>query len=231
MVSSLRKGNNRTTYNEEMEMCRRLSLLVWILLLILPITGCQQEQPLSSEPLPAGEPCLFEGGGFSFLYPSSWQTMTEDDIDKLWETELRGEISGFSQQDIIWQSGVFVGHVDPSNHPDSANIFVLTARVAGLPGPMPEADFDNAFNNVKASFESGLGDRLLSIQKRMIGELQVIEVEGLGESRRQVLRSIFIFAKADHLYYISCGVNEGSRDSFKPVFDEAIASLKVSPGE
>ena len=190
--------------------------------------GCQQEQAPPSGLPPVAEPSLFEGEGFSFLYPSNWQTMTEDDIDKLWETELRGEINGFSQQDVIWQSGIFVGYVDPSNHPDSANIFVLTARVAGLPGPMLEADFDNAFNNVKASFESGLGDRLLSIQKRMIGDFQAIEVEGLGRSRNQILQSIFIFAKADHLYYISCGVSEGSRDLFKPVFDEAIASLKVS---
>lgn len=154
--------------------------------------------------------------------------MTKNDIDELWETELRGQLSGFSRQSVIWEGGVLWAHVDPSNHPNSANIFTLTGRMSGIPGPMSEAEFDDAFNNVKASFQSGLGDRLYSVQKRMIGDYQAIEIEGLGKSRNQILRSIFIFAKANHIYYLGCGVSKDSQDFFKPVFDEAIASLKVS---
>lgn len=205
----------------------RLFLSIWILALVVLTISCQQEQipTLPSSPV---EPRLFEGGGFSFLYPSNWQTMTEKDIDELWETEFRGQLSGFSRQNVIWEEGVLWGHVDPSNHPNSANIFTLIGRMSGIPGPMSEAEFDNTFNNVKASFEVGLGNRLYSIEKRMIGDFQAIEVEGLGKSRNQILRSIFIFAKADHIYYLGCGVSKDSQDFFKPVFDEAIASLKIS---
>ena len=176
---------------------------------------------------PEAEPSLFEGGGFSFLYPSNWQTMTEADIDELWKTELRGQIGEFSQQDIIWEGGVFWGQVDPSNYPNSANIFTLIVRVSDIPGPMSEADYDDAFNSVKAAFESGLGERLYSIQKRMVGDLQAIEVVGLGVSRNQVVHSIFIFAKPDHLYYFGCGVSTNAQEFFEPIFDETIASLKV----
>ena len=209
-------------------MSRRLLILLWILLLIVPVTGCQQEQAPPSGLPPVAEPSLFEGEGLSFLYPSNWQMMTEKDIDELWKTELRGQLSGFSRQGAIWEGGVLWGHIDPSNHPNSANIFTLIGKISDIPGPMSEAEFDNAFNDVKASFEAGLGNRLYSIQKQMIGDFQAIEIEGLGKSRNQILRSIFIFAKADHIYYLGCGVSKDSQDFFKPVFDEAIASLKVS---
>jgi len=176
---------------------------------------------------PEAEPSLFEGGGFSFLYPSNWQTMTEADIDKLWETELRGQIGEFSRQDVIWEGGVFWGQVDPSNYPDSANIFTLIVTVSGIPGQMSEADYDDAFNRVKAAFESGLGERLYSIQKRMVGDLQAIEVVSLGASRNQIVRGIFTFAKPDHLYYFGCGVSNNAQEFFEPIFDETIASLEV----
>lgn len=203
----------------------RLLLLILAILLAIPFISCQQEPP--NLPPPAG-PRLFEGGGFSFLYPSNWQIMTDADIEKLWETELRGQIGEFSQQDVIWQGGVYWGHIDPSNYPDSANIVVVVARMLDIPGPMSDEAYDDAFNRVEASFESGLGERLYSVQKRMVGELQAIEVEGLGRSRNQILRSVFIFAKQDHIYYMGCGVSKDAREFFRPVFDEAITSLKVS---
>jgi hypothetical protein len=203
----------------------KLPLLILAILLAIPFVSCQQEP--SNLPPPA-EPRLFEGGGFSFLYPSNWQTMTEADIDRLWETELFGEVAGFSRESVIWIGGVYWGHIDPSNYPDSANIVVVVAEMSDIPGPMSQEDYDDAFNRVKASFESGLGERLYSIQKRMVGELQAIEVEGLGRSRNQVLRSVFIFAKQDYMYYMGCGVSKDVREFFTSAFNEAITSLEVS---
>jgi hypothetical protein len=208
---------------------KKLWLLAGIMLLLLSVLGCRQGETMRPTPTATAELSPFKGDGFSFLYPSDWRRMTEVNINELWKSELRGQISGFSRQNVIWNGGVFTGYIDPSNHPDSANIFVLKAKVAGLPGPMSEADFDRVLANIKASFERGLGERLLFIQKRKVGEFQAIELEGLGKSRRQILRSVFIFARADHMYFVNCGASKDSYDSFAPVFEQAIASLKVSP--
>ena len=203
----------------------KLLFLILAILLVLSFISCQQEPPNLP---PQAEPSLFEGGGFSFLYPSNWQIMTDTDIDRLWETELLGEVAGFSEDSVIWIGGVYWGHVDPSRYADSANIVVVVAEALDIPGPMSDEDYDDAFKKVEASFESGLGERLYSIQKRMVGELQAIEVEGLGRSRNQIIRSVFIFAKPDHIYYIGCGVSKDTREFFSPILEETIASLKVS---
>jgi len=213
---------------EEKSMKKFSGMSAWVIVPVLIIglaSGCAEHEKASTPTTtpPSVESSLFEEGGFSFLYPSDWQTMTEEDIDELCKTELKG----LQRQDVIWMGGVFSGHVDPSNHLNSANIFILTAKGSGIPGPTSEADFDQVFNKVKASHEQTLGDRLLSIQKRTIGGFQAIESENIGENRRQILRTIQIFAKADHLYFVNCGASYDSYDSFEPIFDNTIVSLEI----
>jgi hypothetical protein len=213
---------------EEKSMKKFSGMLAWVIGLVLIIglaSGCAEHEKASTPTtMPAAaESSLFEEGGFSFLYPSNWQMMTEEDIDELCNVELKG----LQRQYVIWMGGVFTGHVDPSNHPNSASIFILTAKASGIAGPMSEADFDQVFNEVKASFEQTVGDRLLSIRKRTVAGFQAIEIEQIGKSRRQILYNRQIFAKADHLYLVNCGASYDSYDSFKPIFDKAIASLQI----
>jgi len=176
---------------------------------------------------PTVESLLFEGGGFSFLYPSNWQRMTEKDIDHLWETELRGS-SILLRQNVVWLEGFFWGQVDPSNHANSANMYAWITSVQGMPGPMSEADYDDYFNRLKANYESTMGERLYSIQKIMCGDFQAIEVVNLGKSLNQVLYGICVFAEPNYVYSFNCGLSKNAEESLKTIIEEAVASLKVS---
>ena len=97
------------------------------LTLLLMLADCHKNEAKAPSAPVQMEFTLFEGGGFSFSYPSDWKRITDDDIDAIWG-DLKSQI-GVPRQKLTWFGGVYTGSLDPSQQPNSAALFALVGKI------------------------------------------------------------------------------------------------------
>ena len=155
---------------------------------------------------------------FSFEYPSDWEAITEDDIDTLLRTSLKGLKPG--SYDYI--GGFYTGGLDDCR--GCARIVTVIVRNPSLPGTLT----DEQYQRVKAATEKEMGSRLISHRKVEVCSMPAAESVHIGKSRRTKLWELIIVPPEPGVAYMfGCSSHKDSYDQFEGIFEKAIASLRI----
>jgi hypothetical protein len=179
-------------------------------------TFLEQVQPTASQPVVAQEtvfPATFNERGVSYLYPSDWMLIGEDEIDQLVDTSLQGI------GDYEYIGGVYSGRVE--NCLDCAQIVVVVVE-APVTGPLT----DEQYQQQKAQAQDQMGARLISHELIDVSGVPVIESIHMGLSGESQLRELMWLEPGENsLYMLSCSAHVDHYADFEPVFAQAIESL------
>jgi hypothetical protein len=179
-------------------------------------TSLEQVQPTASQPVVAQEtvfPATFNEQGVSYLYPSDWMLVGEDEIDLLIETSLRGI------GDYKYIGGVYSGGVEDCL--DCAQIVVVVVE-APVEGPLT----DEQYQQQKAQAQEQMGARLISHKLIDVSGVPAIESIHMGLSRETQLWELMWLEPGDNsVYMLSCSAHVDQYADFEPVFAQAIESL------
>lgn len=204
---------------------RRFLVCFLVLTTLLAQYGCRTSKDEQPAPATAEEYVRFEGPAYDFPYPAGWSRMDDNETAKL--VEMNVAPLGIRESDIVWAGGVYTGCLDPSDCSNGANVFAVAMHMAGFPGPMSDVEFSRLAESMEATYKSSLGSRLYAFDVMTVSSSNAIAVAALGMSRKQVIRSVSIYAKTDYAYMVFCGASQSQYDRFAEVFDEVIEGMVV----
>jgi tetratricopeptide (TPR) repeat protein len=163
-------------------------------------------------------PTTFAEGIFSFEYPSNWDRITEEEIDALLESSLKGLRPG--GYDYI--GGVYTGGV--SDCRGCAQIVIVVTKDPSLTGSLT----DEQYEQVKEAAEQQMGSRLISHRKTEISAMPAAEYIHVGASRLTKLWELIIVPPEPGVAYLfSCSSHKDSYADFEEIFERAIESLRI----
>ena len=155
---------------------------------------------------------------FAYEHPADWEAITEDDIDTLLRTSLKGLKPG--SYDYI--GGFYTGGVDDCR--GCARIVVVVVRNPSLTGTLTDAEYER----VRKVTEEEMGSRLISHRKVEVSSMPAAESVHIGKSGgTKIWELIIIPPEPGVAYLFSCGSDKDSYDEFEDIFEKAIASLRI----
>lgn len=159
---------------------------------------------------------------FSFEYPSDWKVITDDEVDTLLETSLKGLRS--DAYDYI--GGVYIGGV--GNCRNCAQIVIVGLKDPSLTGTLT----DEQYERVREAAEEQMGARLISHRKTEVSGMPASESVYIGASRQAKLWELIIVPPEPGVAYLfSCSSHIDSYADFEPVFERAMESLRIGEPE
>ncbi len=167
---------------------------------------------------PTTLPTAFAEDIFSFEYPSNWERITEEEIDTLLETSLKGLRPG--GYDYI--GGVHVGGVGECR--GCAQIVIVVVKDPSLTGTLT----DEQYEQVKEAAEEQMGSRLISHRKTEVSSMPAAESIHIGASPQTKLWELIIVPPDPGVAYLfSCSSHKDSYSDFEGVFERSIESLRI----
>jgi hypothetical protein len=163
-------------------------------------------------------PTSFEEDIFAFEYPSDWEQITEDEVDELLKTSLKG----LTPDAYSYIGGVYTGGIGDCE--GCAQIVLIAMKDPSLTGTLT----DEEYQRVREAAEDKMGARLLDHHKAEICSLPAAESVHLGASGDTKLRDVIVVPPEPGVaYMVSCCAQEDSYDAFEAVFDRALATFQV----
>jgi len=156
---------------------------------------------------------------FSFEYPSNWDRITEEEIDTLLETSLKGLLRPGAYDYI---GGVYTGGVGDCR--GCAQIVIVVVKDPSLTGTLTDEQYEQG----KEAAEDQMGSRLISYRKTEVSSMPAVESIHVGASRRTKLWNLIIVPPEPGVAYMfSCSSHKDSYADFEDVFERAIESLRI----
>ena len=182
----------------------------------------EAEEGATATPGAVSAPTTFTADIFSFEYPSNWEVITDEEIDTLLETSLKGLRSDAYE----YIGGVYFGGV--GNCRDCAQIVIVVLKDPSLTGTLT----DEQYEQVREAAEEQMGARLISHRKTEVSAMPAAESVHIGASRQAKLWELIIVPPEPGVAYLfSCSSHDDSYADFEGVFERAIESLRIGEPE
>ncbi|MBU2598058.1 MAG: hypothetical protein KKC53_02600 [Actinobacteria bacterium] len=166
----------------------------------------------------AAESKTFSESVFTFKYPSNWKKIDDKKIDEIFKTSMRGG----SPDNFEYIGGVYIGDSWKEDIGEAVfSIFVISDPAST--GTIS----DEQYENVKNTYESQYGKRLISINQSTICDLPDIEIKTIGKSKETQSWGIYIIISGK-TYMLDLRARKELYPDYEPIFIDIIDSLKIS---
>jgi LysM repeat protein len=182
-------------------------------------TAAATRRIIATRPTATPQPRTFQDNVFSFQYPGDWQVIDDAAVRVL----LRTSLKGLTEDSYAYIGGVYTGSVETSE--GCASIVLVVLKDASLNGQFS----DSTYGDMKAGYETTMGERLLSIQQTAVDSLPAVEIVHIGASHEAQIHSLMIVPPEQGLAYsVTCSAHLVDYQRFAPAFDAALYSLEIA---
>lgn len=163
------------------------------------------------------KPASFSEDIFTFDYPSNWKVIDDNAVEQLFKTSLEGD----SRDSFDYIGGVYVGESWAEDIGEAVfTIFIVS-----------DTSFSNTiteeqYNNIKDSYESQFGDRLISIDKIKFKDFDAVELKTIGKSEQTQSWAINITVDGMAFMLDLRSIKE-LYAGYEPIFTNIIDSLEI----